>query len=75
MIKFYMKTTNNLTIKSTRSYLEDTIVQLALVKDLGIYGLAIPLATATVWRWMRQNGAAYSTAKKCYYSTPTGMIQ
>ena len=68
MFKFYMKTTNNLTIKSTKSYLEDTIVQLALVKDLGNYGLTIPLATATVWRWMRQNGAAYSTAKKCYYT-------
>ena len=68
IFKFFMKTTNNLTIEITRKFLEANIIELALVKDLEEYGLQIPLVRSTVYRWMRQNGANYSIAKKCYYT-------
>ena len=57
--KFYMKTTNSLTIEKTRKYLEAKFLELALIKELEEYGLQFPLVRSTVYRWMRQNGANY----------------
>ena len=66
--KLYMKTTNNLGIELTRKYLQKIIIELDLVKDLEEYSLQFPLVQSTVYRWMRQNGANYCKAKKCYYT-------